>query len=240
MKDDRERWAKRYQAAIRRCLRQGSPTSLASAVKLGREAASLGLETLDVALIHELAMKPMAARAGSAVARKKASERAKCFFSETIGPIEQTHLAAQKADVRVNLLIRSLRQRTLEAKDSARLLERSIAQRVVAEASLKRRGQDQARLLQESNSLQSRLKSHTCKMLSAQEVERKKTSLQLQDEVAQTLLAIHIRLLALKVAAKASGDKLEREIDHTQRLVNASVKRISRFAHEFAIQPSSK
>lgn len=47
--------AKRYQSALRRYVAQGATTGHA-ALKLGRQAVAMGLETLDMALIHEQAL----------------------------------------------------------------------------------------------------------------------------------------------------------------------------------------
>ena len=55
-------------------------------------------------------------------------------------------------------------------------------------------------------------------------------------EIAQALIAIDLRLLTLKKAARASTARLKKEIAKTQRLVKESVKRIDQFAHEFGIQ----
>jgi len=46
----------RYQEALRRYLKQGPAASLQPAARLGRRATVLGLETLDLALIHEQAL----------------------------------------------------------------------------------------------------------------------------------------------------------------------------------------
>jgi signal transduction histidine kinase len=75
----------------------------------------------------------------------------------------------------------------------------------------------------------------TRQILAANELERKKMSLQLHDDIGQTLLGIHVRLLALKkeVATKYTG--LNQEIATTQRLVETAVKTINQFAHEFGI-----
>ena len=53
------RWAKRYPAALRNYLGQGPRSSLRPALGLGRQAAALGLEPLDVARIHEQALKAL-------------------------------------------------------------------------------------------------------------------------------------------------------------------------------------
>jgi signal transduction histidine kinase len=83
-------------------------------------------------------------------------------------------------------------------------------------------------MLTESRSLESGLRAQTREILLAQENSRLKTSLHLQDEIAQTLLAINIKLLAMKAAAKANARHFANEIANTQRLVRDSAKKVKR------------
>ena len=69
----------------------------------------------------------------------------------------------------------------------------------------------------------------------AQEDERKNLSHELQDEIAQTLLGINVRLLTLKKEAANDASGFKKEIASTQQLVDKSVKSIKRFAREFGI-----
>jgi len=73
----------------------------------------------------------------------------------------------------------------------------------------------------------------THQILSAQEDKRKEISRNLQDEIAQTLLGINVRLLTLKTEAAVNAKGLQKEIASTQRLADMSVKSIDRFAREF-------
>ena len=229
-------WSRRYQTALRRYLKQGPAASVRPAQRLGRQAVALGLVTLDIAQIHEQAQKSFISAGGPSAPNPVNNELAKNFFDETIVPIEKTHGTALKVAVRVDQQTRALHQRTVESSASARHLARSITQREAAEATLKKSGRDSALLLKETNVLQKRLRAQTREVLSVRELERQKNSRHLQDEIAQTLLAINIGLLALKTSAKASTEKLEKEIASTQRLVRESIKRINRSAHEFVIQ----
>jgi len=70
-------------------------------------------------------------------------------------------------------------------------------------------------------------------VLAAQEDERKKISLELQNEIAQTLLGINVRLLSLKQEARSNTKGLRNEIASTQQLVVKSVKSVRRVAREF-------
>lgn len=80
--------------------------------------------------------------------------------------------------------------------------------------------------------LESQLRDQMRQILRTQENERKKTSQELQNEIAQVLLAIHLRLLTLKEAAKANTERLKKEIAETQVLVKQSVLAIRRLLHE--------
>jgi len=159
-------------------------------------------------------------------------ERAEVFFTESIGPIEKTHRSALRAEVRVKQLTRALCERAAESSAMTRHLERGIVRRQAAEAALKRSRKHRLGLLQESARLQRRLRDRTREMLSAQEDERRKTSRQLRDEVAQALLAIHVRLLALKKAVKLNTRNLGIEFAETQQLVKQSVQTMHRLARE--------
>jgi len=227
MKAETVGWERRYQTALRRYLTQGVSAGLQPALRLGHQAAALGLETLALASIHEQVLASLVASGGAVKTRERVINRAKSFFAETLVPIEKRHGAAMKANVRVDQLAQALHRRTAESASSTRHLKRNIIKRQKAEAALKKSGADRAKLLRQSDRLHTLLREQTRKILSTQEKERQKTSLQLQDEVAQTLLAIDIGLLALKTAAKVNTRNFSKEIVNTQRLVRQSLKKIN-------------
>ena len=235
MRATSSRLSEQYLAALRKHLKPGSKASLRPAARLGRRAVALGLETLDLAKMHEQALAASATPEKSSSVRERGAKRAKAFFSEASAPIEGTHRASVQTGLRVHQLGQSLRQRTAESSASARQLQRGIAQRRAAEAALKRSAKHCAKLLDESHRLQAHLRHLTHDILSAQEAERQKISRQLHDEIAQTLLAINVRLLTLKRAARANTRDLKKEIASTHRLVEESVRSINRFAHEFGL-----
>jgi signal transduction histidine kinase len=236
MNAEMAKWSRRYQAALSKYFAQGPGASLQPALGLGRRVAALGVEPLDLARFHKQALMALVPPGSSSSTRQKMIERAKIFFTETIVPIEKTHRAALKADLRVNQLTQTLRRRTAESSASTRCLKRSILLRHGAEQTLKQNGKRHIRLLAELHRLQKHLRDLTRTLLSTQEDERQKTSHQLHDDMAQALIAIDLRLLLLKKAARVSTVSLKKEIDKTQRLVKESVKRVNRFAHEFVIQ----
>lgn len=63
-------WAQRYETALRRYLKQGPEARLQPALRLGRQAVALGLETLNVAVIHEQVLKQLEATERSAQAKR--------------------------------------------------------------------------------------------------------------------------------------------------------------------------
>jgi len=223
------RLSQRYRALLRTHLKQGPHASLRPARGLGRQAVAIGLETLDLARIHAEALATIE---GSS-SRDGIIERAEIFFTEAITPIEETHRAALKANVRLSQLKKRLSRRTMDLAASNRSLKQGIAQRKTVEEALKKRGEHSNKLLKESLALQNHLQHLTHQLLSTQEDKRKEISRELQDEIAQTLLGINVRLLTLKNEAVVNAKGLQKEIVSTQRLVDMSVKSIDRFAREF-------
>ena len=223
--------SRRYVTALRKHLQQGPRANLQPAHDLGCQAAALDLETLDVARIHEGALATLEASSS----RDGFIKRAEFFFAEAITPIEETHRAALKTNVRLRQLSKILGRRTVDLAASHRSLKQGIVQRKTAEQALKKSGEHSRKLLKESRDLQKHLQRLTHQILSAQEDKRKKVSRDLHDEIAQTLLGINVRLLTLKKEATVNARGLKKEIASTQRLVKQSVQTINRFAHEFGI-----
>ena len=115
-----------------------------------------------------------------------------------------------------------------------RQLQRGIVRRKSVEAALKKSGEHYTTLLRESLQLQDGLRQLTRRVLATQEVERKKISHELQDEIVQTLLGINVRLLALKQEARVNNQSVKNEIASTQRLVAKSARSVRRVARRFS------
>jgi signal transduction histidine kinase len=224
--------SRRYVAALRKHLRRRTLTNFISARGLGRLAVAFGLETLDMARIHEAALVILNPPANG----REKIKRAELFFSEAIIPIEATHLAALQTKTRLSDLHDILGRRALELAASRRSLERVIMRRKTAEHALKKSGKHSRKLLRESEHLQKHLQNLTRQVLCAQENRRKRISHALQDEIAQTLLGINVRLLALRKEATLRAKSLIMEITGTQRLIDRSLKTIHRFAREYTLR----
>jgi hypothetical protein len=93
--------SQRYVTALQKHLRQGARANLQPALGLGRRAVALGLETLDLARIHErtlVMLNPSNTKNGTIQQVK----RAQVFFTEAITPIVETHRAARQGKVDLN------------------------------------------------------------------------------------------------------------------------------------------
>jgi signal transduction histidine kinase len=210
-------------------LKQGPKASLQQARGLGRQAVGLGLETLDLARIHEGALASLEAHSS----QDGIIKRAEVFFTEAITPIEKTHRVALKTNAHLTQLGKTLGRRTGDLAAANRSLKQGIARRRIVEKALKASGGHSENLLKESYRLQKHLRHLTHQILSAHEDKRKHVSHKLQDEIAQTLLAINVRLLSLKEEASCNAKGLQKDIASTRRLVDKSMKSIKRFAREF-------
>ena len=229
------RLSERYLLALRTHFEQGPKMDLQAAHKLGTRAVALGLETLDIARMHDQALTTLIKSDYPPVARYDMATRAAIFFTEAIAPIEKTHLLALKSHARLEKLKAALARHTRDLGDSNRALREETTQREAAGEAMRVSGKESARLLEESRRLQAHLQDMAHRILSAHEEERRAMSLQLQDEIAQTLLGIQIRLFTLKNEVSDSDRGFKKEIAITQRLVEKSVRTLNRFANEFAI-----
>jgi signal transduction histidine kinase len=222
----------RYRAALQAHLKLGRAASLDPARGLGDQALAAGMQTLDLAKLHEQILVREILPGCVAGKRSALIKQAGIFFAAAITPIEKTHRSARQAAVLLKKFIETLSQRTVELAASNLELSLEIAQRKAAEAALKQSERHYAELLRKSDRLQEQLRRLSRQILSAQEEERKRISRELHDVIAQTLTGINIRLATLKKEASVNTKGLDRNIARTQRLVEKSVDIVHEFARE--------
>ena len=228
----KRKFSTRYQAALLAFLKQGSGARLQPARGMGRRALAVGLQTLDLAKLHEQVLITRALPGCPVGKRKKVIRLAGIFFTEAITPIEKIHRDAHDAASQLNQIVEMLSQRTVELAASNSELEQEIVQRQAVEAALKKSEHHYSQLLAQSDRLQEQLRQLSRQVLSAQEEERKNISRELHDVIAQTLTGINVRLAALAKEAATNTKGLDRNIASTQRLVERSVDIVHRFARE--------
>ncbi len=221
-----------YRAALSRYLKPGASASLRPAMRLGRQAVALGLETLDLALIHEQCVLGQMKSIGVPAARARMIRRARKFFAEAIVAMEETHRSALEANAQLSRLNQGLSQRTADLATSNRQLKKEIVRRQAIEETLRKSEQHSRKLLDHSRQLQNQLRHLSRRILLAQEEERKRISRELHDVIAQMLTGINLRLATLKRDAVANTKGLSQKISRTQRMVEKSVDRVHRFARE--------
>jgi signal transduction histidine kinase len=224
--------SKQYRTALLAHLKQGRHASLDSARGLGGDVLAAGLQTLDLARLHEQILVAEVLPVCPLDKRSALIKQAGIFFAVAITPIEETHRSARDATDRLKKFIETLSQRTVELAAANLELNLEIGQRKVAEAALQKSERHYSQLLKHSDLMQEQLRRLSRQIISAQEDERKKISRELHDVIAQTLTGINIRLATLKKEAAVNTKGLDRNIARTQRLVEKSVNIVHEFARE--------
>src|SRR5215212_2554758 len=95
-----------YLGGLQTHLKEGPSADLEPARELGRHAMRLGLETLDLARIHEIALVSLVLPGYSSSTSDGLMGRAGKYFAEVITPIEQTHRGAQEANFHLNQTVK--------------------------------------------------------------------------------------------------------------------------------------
>lgn len=212
------KWTRRYQAALRRHLLQKTP-DLRPALQLGEQAVELRLETLSLAKHHKKALAALVSPLDSASTLAAREEQAKVFFAEMLIPVEKTSDTSLRLIARVQEVTEALRKCKEASSASTRLLEENTVQQQRAEAALALSEKTCRKLVEESESLNELLREQARERLLMQEEQRKEDSLYLQDVVAQSLLAIDLKLLALRRSLEINTGKLSKELDETECMV---------------------
>ena len=228
----KRKFTRRYQTALLAYLNQFPRARLQPARGMGARALTEGLQTLDIAKLHEQVLLTEVLPGQPAGKRAELIKQAGIFFTEAITPIEKTHLGSREAAVHLNEIVEMLSQRTVELAASNLELQQEIVSRKAVEAALKKSEHHYSQLLAQSDRLQEQLRQLSRQILSSQEEERRQISRELHDVIAQTLTGINVRLAALKKDAAANTKGLDRNIARTQRLVEKSVNIVHQFARE--------
>ena len=235
--DQLKRLSVSYFSALHAAVMAGSTEEAAErAMELGTQAVALGMDTLDLARIHEDALAELLPKGGDKEGEARLVAQASVFFTAVLAPIEQSHAGVMGVETGITKVKRELKKRTVELAEAGRKLKAGVAKRKAADGHLKTSRVQSARLLKESRVLEGEMKAVTQKLFETQEMQRTTMSAKLHEEIAMTLLAIHVRLLALKKEASVNQASLTQEIVTASRLVEESVETINDFNREFGIQ----
>ncbi len=224
-----------YLTALRAHLNADPQESMIAAQNLGLQAVALKLETLDIAKLHKEAVTALISPKWDAIKREVMTNRSQLFFNEVIKPIEDTHLAATESYIALNQVRLKLNQRTEELTESNKELQEGIQKHQESLKSLQASKRQFTKLLGESRQLEALLRSIAHRIFATNEEERTKISLQLNDDIAQTLLGVHVRLLALRKKVSVNQSTFSKDISTTQQMVDDSMESITQFAKELSI-----
>jgi signal transduction histidine kinase len=221
-----------YVVALKEHLEGSSPANGEPALPLGRQSLAVGLQTLDLARIHEQAMATLFLPDGSSKTRRVMSKRADVFFARANAVLADTHRTAGRSELDWQELNAALVSRTGELAAVNAELQQGVAERKLMQDAHDKRGKLHHKCLEESMQLQTRLRQLTHRLFAAQEDERQKISRELEDEIAQTLLATNVSLLALKQEIRNNTEGFQQKITSTQRLVVQSVRTVRQAARK--------
>ena len=225
------KFSKRYQKALQAHLKTGGQTGLHPDGGWGKQALAAGMQTLDLAKLHENILVNVVLPHTPSPQRAQVIRQAGVFFSSAITQVEKARPGGDTAD-HLNKIVKMLSQSKVELAASNVALQLEIVRRQAVEGALKKSEHHYSRLLAESDRLQHQLRQLSRQTLQAQEEERREISRELHDVIAQTLTGINVRLAALGKASALNTKGLDKNIARTRKLVEKSVEIVHRFARE--------
>ena len=234
MKQPTNRLAQSYVSALRKHLLRDGRASPEPGRRLGARAVALGLKTLDLARIHDHALATLLLPGGLPGAKTGDARRAGIFFAGAHEPIQEHQRASGRTEADFVRLQTALGVRTQELAAANHQCRQGVARRKAMEEANEKRRLVHKKCLDESIQLQERLRRLTHRLLTAQEDDRKTIGRQLQNEIAQTLLGINVRLLVLQKEARGRTKRFKKDIASTQQAVVASAAMVRRAARKLA------
>jgi len=126
-----------YLAALRKHVKQGSRVNVNAPRTLGAKAVKLGLETLEVATIHQEALLKVALPGNTFPIDRKTVRLAGAFFLGVITPMEEFHRSSRAENARLKEAIGAMDERTGALAASNAGLKLEISQRLTAEETLR-------------------------------------------------------------------------------------------------------
>jgi two-component system sensor histidine kinase DegS len=200
-----------YRRALGEYLAHRDEDHLGVASELGFLALRRGMSIGDLVRLHEDARTVLVApgEAGSEVTqqRRAASE----FLQDALSPFEAALRRLPAAQARVGDLELALARR---GQELAELVPRQLE----VEAALRCSKARTLKLCQQVRLLKTEILTHPDKLVQVHEAERKRVSRELHDDIGQLLVALSVRLEAVKKDA-ALGEALQRQVEAAQDLV---------------------
>jgi PAS domain S-box-containing protein len=151
MNSRRLKLPRRYKATLQKYLRREGEAILAEGYEVGRAAIGEGLGVLDMAQIHEEALKRLLQGPRPSPEHDRTWKAAKCFLLESLSPFEAMHRGFRETNVRLQQLNRALEKRNDELARTNRRLETEIGERQRTEKALRESEQRFSMLIETAN-----------------------------------------------------------------------------------------
>ena len=234
MKAGLETFRRRYLAALRRYLKDGTVEHGQAGAELVREALGRGLGERVLLGLHRAAVRDSVPGRPAPSADEAAAER---FLAASLLPVEEAH-AAVLADNRKQVgQVAVLSRRVGKLEEANQVLAVDLEESRAAEKRLRASELATVVELETARRTRDELRVLTRGLLTVQEEERKRISRELHDVVSQALTAINLRLATLDIQTTGDAEEMHRKIALTQALVEKSVATVHRFARD--LRPSA-
>ena len=218
MNNQLDRLARSYASTLRKYLTHQQEAVREQAYELGRRAIAKEFGVLDMAQVHQQALRTLLRVPDGADSRRGVMKAAESFLLESLSPFEAAH--------------RGFREVNLNLQQRNRELEAEIHERKRVEVALRRSEKHFQQLFTEAQAMQENLRSLSNKILRTQEEERKHISRELHDEVGQALTAISVTLATLRNHAVGNSTASAQKIAEARRLLQETMETVHRFARD--------
>ena len=234
MKAGLETFRRRYLAALRRYLKDGTVEHGQAGAELVREALGRGLGERVLLGLHRAAVRDSVPGRPAPSAEEAAADR---FLAASLLPVEEAHVAVLADNRKQVGQVAVLSRRVGKLEEANRLLAVDLEESRAAEKVLRVREAATVVELETARRTRDELRVLTRGLLTVQEEERKRISRELHDVVSQALTAINLRLATLDIQTTGDAEEMHRKIALTQALVEKSVATVHRFARD--LRPSA-
>jgi signal transduction histidine kinase len=227
--------ARQYTRVLKSYLQQAQEVILHQAYEIGRQAIARDLGVLDIAKMHQAALRTLRLSVCPTHPRDCAFATAETFFMEALVPCEATHRGFREANLKLRQLNEALEHRSTELAARNSDLASEILERRKTEAALRQSEEHYRILFNQARLMEEDLRHLSSKILHVQEEERKRISRELHDQVGQALTAINMNLAVLRQGV-ASDRPPTRTLIHriadTEQLLQQTMETVHRFSRE--------
>jgi signal transduction histidine kinase len=221
MKAGLETFRRRYLAALRRYLKDGTAEHGQAGAELVREALVRGLGERVLVGLHRAAVTDSVPGRAAPSAAEAAAER---FFAASLLPVEEAREAVMADNRKQVGQVAALSRRVGRLEEANRVLAVELEESRAAEKLLRAREAATGVELETARRTRDELRVLTRGLLTVQEEERKRISRELHDVVSQALTAINLRLATLDIQTTGDAEEMHR--------VEAAFEEIDRVARE--------